>query len=147
MELKRSSIDRLVPHEQYREDHALEVMEWFKRDGFQLRPIAIYKLDEHGYPNYALILDGHHRTEAARRLGLRYMMANEVNYFDKRIRVESWNDGSEVSKEEIIRLALNKVKLRPKTTKHVFLVNGISLPFQDNDHIEPKIYTDLETLK
>lgn len=146
LDIKKIEINKLIPHERFREDHALEVLGWLKRDGFQLRPIAIHKLSE-VYEGRFLILDGHHRTEAIHRLNLKNIMANIVDYFDPRIIVEGWNDGSGFTKEEIIQIATNGRKLPPTSTKHVIRLGGEKMPFQDNDFVEPKIYTPLETLK
>jgi len=144
LNIKRIEISRLVPHEQFRENHVSEILASFKRDGFQLRPIVIHRLGDGGL---FLILDGHHRTEAARRLNLNYVMANIVDYFDPRIVVRSWGNEAELSKEDIIRIALNGMKVPPKSTKHVVTINGEEAPFQDNDFIEPEIYTSLRALK
>lgn len=145
--IEKIEIKRLMPHEEYREDHVLEVLGWFKRDGYQLRPIAVYELKDFGYPEEYVIVDGHHRTETTIRLGLRYIMANKINYFDPRIVIESWHDGLKFTKEDVIKAALNKEKLPSKATKHMFALNGSMKPFQDNDFIEPRICTYLETLK
>lgn len=146
LNIKKIEINKLIPHERFREDHALEVLGWFKRDGFQLRPIAVHRLSE-VYEGRFLILDGHHRTEALRRLNLKHVMANIVDYFDPRLRVEGWNDGSRFTKEEIIKIATNGGKLPPKSTKHVIRLGREKMPFQDNDFVEPMIYAPLKTLK
>lgn len=143
LNIKKIEINKLIPHEDFREDHAVEVLGWFERDGFQLRPIAVHKLSEGSF----LILDGHHRTEAARRLNLKFVMASVLDYFDHMIVVESWDNGRVFSKEEIIQLATDGKKVPPKSTKHIIKINGQNMVFQDNDFVEPKIYTNLEALK
>ena len=149
LNLQKIEIGKLVPHEQFREDHALEVLNWFERDGFQLRPIAVHRLknENANHEERFLILDGHHRTEAARRLGLKCIMTNVVDYLDPRIVVESWGDGPRISKESIIQTALNGEKVAPKSTKHIIKTGEEEAPFQDNDFVEPKIYAILEALR
>lgn len=147
LNIVKIEINKLIPHEQFREDHVSEVLSWFKTDGYQLRPIAVYDLSKHNQSERFLILDGHHRTEAARRLNLKCVMGNIVDYFDPRIIVDNWNDKRRYSKEDVIRIAINGEKLPPKSTKHIIRVDGRDMTFQDNDFVEPKIYTLIEKLK
>lgn len=140
-------LNSLLAHEEFNEDHVCELVEWLKRDGYQLRPIAVFDLRDFDVTEKFLILDGHHRTEALKRLGYRFIMSNSIDYLDTRFKVLSWQDGREYDKLEIIRVALNRQKLKPKTTKHAIQVSANLIPFQDNDLIEPKIFARLEELK
>ena len=60
---KIMGINTVLPHEQIHEDALLELLNQIKKDGKLLRPIAIDK-------NTKIIIDGHHRTEALKRLGI-----------------------------------------------------------------------------
>lgn len=122
-------------------------MRWLQDDGVQKRPIAVSDATKYGRPGYFLIHDGHHRTESLKRLGCRFIMANVIDFADKRYRVLSWLTSQEFSKKVIIESGLNGMKLASNMTKHVVEANGELLPFHDNDEIEPVIPTALEELK
>ncbi len=147
LEIIKIRVSQLVAHEEFREDHVEEVKSWFLRDGYQGRPIAVTRLDNFGKHEYYLVLDGHHRSEAARRLGLTYIMATVIDYFDDRYRVLSWANGKEYSKRKIIDFAFRGILLPPKTTKHLIVLQQEPKTFQDNDLIEPIIKTPLTDLK
>ena len=140
-------LDKLLPHELTREDHVQEIVNWIKTDGAQKRPIAVSDATKYGRPGYYIIHDGHHRTESLKRLGCKSIMANIINFDDKKFRVLSWLDNHEIDKELVIHVGLNGVKLAPKVTKHVIERDGNLFPFQDNDEIEPITPTSLEELK
>lgn len=122
-------------------------MGWLQTDGEQKRPIAVSDATNYGRPSYYLIHDGHHRTESLKRLGCKFIMANVIDFEDKKFRVLSWLDNHEIDKKVVIHVGLNGVKLAPKVTKHVIETDGKLLPFQDNDEIEPVTPTALEELK
>ncbi|MFP3951801.1 MAG: ParB N-terminal domain-containing protein [Candidatus Bathyarchaeia archaeon] len=146
VKLEKIELSNLLPHEEYYEDHVDMVSQWFRKDEYQLRPIVVHKLDDNPKSKY-LILDGHHRTEAAKRLDLRYIMTNIVDYFDPKILVQSWSNKTRYTKKDIIEISLNGERLKPKTTKHVIKIYRRTHPFKDNDNVEPKIYTSLKALK
>lgn len=146
IKLEKIELDRLVPHERFREERVREVLNWFKKEGFQLRPIVVHMLENNEREGY-LVLDGHHRIEVAKRLDLKYIMANVIDYLNPRIVVKPWEDGPRVSKKDILRTALNGETLPPKSTRHMIKEDENTVPFQDNDTIEPKIYTPLKALK
>jgi len=101
----------LRPHEMVREYRVVEVMESLLADGVQLKPILVD-------PKTAVILDGHHRVEALRRLGAVYAAALLVDYDDPCIRVESWREGFRVTKDRVRRAGLTGRLLPPKTSRH-----------------------------
>ncbi len=146
MKIEKIDLALLVPHEEYREEHVLELMEQIKEDGYQLRPIAVTSLKKHGKTGY-LINDGHHRTEALRRLGVKRITANVIDFEDEMFVVKSWKDNRTYEKKEIITYALANKKFPTKTTKFVVVENGEEKPFMDNDRIEPKLGVKLEELK
>lgn len=144
---KRLEIAALVPHEQFREDHKNEIMGVIRSDGMLKRPIAVYNLAKYSLPGKYLIIDGHHRTESLKELGCMYIEANEMDYFDDRIKVHSWNNGKDWEKDVIIRDALAGKLMAPKTTRHTILNGSEERVFQDNDNVEPLLNCNISDLK
>ncbi len=139
----------LVPHEGVIEEHILEIKFEMERDGFQLRPIAVSRLDHLGGKWRAkfMIHDGHHRTAALKRLECTAIMVSIFDYSDPRIKVFDYYDTSiPVSKEEVIRRATSGMEVTPRYDKHFIDVNGKLEPFHDNDLLEPRLRTPLSEL-
>ena len=66
------------------------------------------------------ILDGHHRTEVAKLLGLTKVPVVLVDYSDSRLFLSARRDDVLVSPEEVIRRSKTGDFFPWKTTKHVF---------------------------
>lgn len=105
---------RLRPHEEVEEPRVALVI------------AALRKLSEVRDPVIAdavtgVILDGHHRWHALRRMGYLRVPVAFVDYHDPRIRVASWR-ASETppTKDEVLAMALSGRQYPPKTTRHVF---------------------------
>ncbi|MFH1056497.1 MAG: ParB N-terminal domain-containing protein [Candidatus Micrarchaeota archaeon] len=64
-----------------------------------------------------VILDGHHRFNAAKKLNLRFVPVNLVDYSSERITVRPRRNFP-VSKELVVQAGLSGRKFPPKTTKH-----------------------------
>ncbi len=65
------------------------------------------------------VLDGHHRLNAAKKLGYRYIPVFFVDYADDRtITVTSFRKDFRVTKVEVVERALSGSKYPPKTSKH-----------------------------
>jgi hypothetical protein len=140
----------LVPHEGVIEEHIKEVTGWIEQDGFQLRPIAISRLDAVGpkWKGKFMIHDGHHRTAALKRLNCSYIMGSIFDYSDPRIKVFGYYDTSvPVPKEEVVRRATSGMEVTPRYDKHFIEVDGKLEPFHDNDLLEPELPTPLARLK
>jgi len=103
---------RLRPHEHIREEHVKELLKLIKKDGFLNNPIIV---DEHTL----IILDGHHRFQALKRMGLTKIPCFLVDYKADAIQVLSWRDGENVSKQMVIHAGLSGTLLQPKTSRHV----------------------------
>ncbi|MDA4130517.1 MAG: ParB N-terminal domain-containing protein [Thaumarchaeota archaeon] len=149
-EIAKIEMRDLVPHEGVIEEHIQEVTKEMERDGFQLRPIAISRLDSLGskWKGRFLIHDGHHRTAALERLNCTKIMVSIFDYSDPRIKVFGYYDTSiVVPKEEVIRRATSGMKVTPRYDKHFIDVNGELQPFHDNDLLEPKVPTPLSELR
>lgn len=101
----------LRPHEMIREQRVLEVLNSLVSMGAQLRPILVDC-------KTGVILDGHHRVEALKRIGALYAAAIVVDYDDPCIRVESWRPRIRVTKDIVRKAGLTGRLLPPKTSRH-----------------------------
>lgn len=110
--IKLVPIERLRSHERIIEEHVKELVEQLLRDGELFYPVLIDK-------STMIILDGHHRVEALRRLGARYVPAILIDYSSDVVEVDTWRDGWRVCKEDVIRAGLSGELLPPKTSRHI----------------------------
>lgn len=83
-----------------------------------------------------VILDGHHRFNALKKMGAKKAPALLIDYFDDSLitveaRPESGLPG--ISKQEIIDMGLSDKVFKPKTTRHKvkFTVEKINVPLSD----------------
>lgn len=67
-----------------------------------------------------LVMDGNHRLQAARVLGLRWMPCVPLIYDDRRVAVRCWRSNDPFDVERVMALALQHELLPFKTTRHSF---------------------------
>jgi len=72
-----------------------------------------------------IILNGHHRVAALRRLGAEKVPAWVIEYYSPDVRLERWSEGPPIPKAEVERRAAKKELFPPKTTRHI-VVNGLA---------------------
>ncbi len=65
-----------------------------------------------------MILNGHHRVEAMRRLGLRRIPAWLLDYDGDGVELGRWGPGPPIAKAEVLRRARRGQPFPPKTTRH-----------------------------
>jgi ParB-like chromosome segregation protein Spo0J len=107
-------IDRLRPHEHISAKRVAEVVAMIKKAGEFTEPILVEK-------NTLVILDGHHRVEAMKKLGYEKIPARLVDYKKVAVSLRHKNLSSEIIKEMVLYLAGKNIILPQKTTKHVFV--------------------------
>lgn len=113
MEPQIIAIEKLKPHEQVTEGRVSITIRYLKQTGELWFPILVEK-EEY------IILDGHHRVEAFKRMGLTRILAFLVDYDSPEIKVGQRRKGIPVSKD-IVRKAAKAGKVFPhKTTRHVY---------------------------
>lgn len=140
LEILKVKMSDLVPHEGILDWHLQEIVDEMKGDGFQLRPIAVSRLDSLGekWKDKYLIHDGHHRTAALKKLGRTKIMISIFDFRSPKIKVFDYNDISVVvPKEEVIRRATSGMEVTPRYDKHYIEIDGKLLSFHNNDIIEP----------
>ncbi len=107
-------IRELKPHEQLQPPLLAKVMGEIARDGRINIPILVER-------EHHVILDGHHRYEALRRLGCRRCPAYVVDYESEDIGLTTWPKAvvRSVTKAEVIARGLRGEPFPPKTTRHL----------------------------
>ncbi len=122
-------IELLHCHEEIQPDLLERVMEEIKDDGFVKKPILVAD-------KVWVILDGHHRFEALRRLGCRRVPAYVIDYFSDVIDLDLWPTAKvkEVRKQDVVEHGRAGLLYTPKTTRHTLKI-----------HL-PEVFTDLEDL-
>lgn len=104
-------IEILKPHEKIIESHLKEIMEQIQNDGFINNPIIVDR-------KTLIILDGHHRYNAAKKLGLSKVPACLVDYNSERITVMAFRSGEKITKDKVRIAGLSGKLFKPKTSKH-----------------------------
>ena len=130
-------IEALREHEEIRPDYLEELKNEILLDGILKMPICIDK-------KTCIILDGHHRLQALKRLGCKKIPCVLVDYQSPDIRVIAWREGEQITKKKIIEIALSEKRMPSKTSKHMIILNG---QWQHISAIEMIINVPLEKLK
>ena len=110
-------IEELKEHEEIRPDYLEELKNEILSDGILKMPIAV---DEKTY----IILDGHHRLHALKKIGCKRIPVILFDYQSPEIEVLPHREGESVNKEMIIQTALAGRRMPPKTSKHMILIEG-----------------------
>jgi hypothetical protein len=110
-------LEALKEHEQIRPDYLEELKNEIVSDGILKMPIAV---DKTTY----IILDGHHRLHALRRLGCKRIPCILFDYQSPEIQVLPHREGETVTKEMIVKIALTGRRMPPKTSKHMVMIEG-----------------------
>jgi hypothetical protein len=127
----------LKEHEEIRPEYLEQLKDEILSDGILKMPIAV---DKTTY----IILDGHHRLHALRRIGCKRIPCILFDYQSPEIEVVPHREGETVTKEMIIEIALTGRRMPPKTSKHMILVGG---ELQHISILETVINISLEKLK
>jgi hypothetical protein len=102
------------PHERTRPGLLSQLIEEIERDGVLKVPVLLER-------EHLVILDGHHRWEALRRLGCKRIPAYVVDYSSEEISVTTWPGAivATVTKEEVVAHGVKGDLFPPKTTRHL----------------------------
>jgi hypothetical protein len=110
-------LGELKEHEQIRPEYLEELKNEILSDGILKMPIAV---DKETY----IILDGHHRLHALRRIGCKRIPCLLFDYQSPEIEVLPQREGETVTKGLVIETALTGRRMPPKTSKHMVMVGG-----------------------
>ncbi len=104
-------LSRLKVHEEHDPTKVDELVAELLRTGEFSDPIWVAR-------GSWVILNGHHRVEALRRLGMRRIPAWVFDYDDERVALERWGPGPPIDKAEVVRRAEGGRPFPAKTTRH-----------------------------
>jgi hypothetical protein len=106
--------EKLRIHEQVVQPRVDELVKVLEREGqVRLAIVADAKT--------LVVLDGHHRLAALKKLGCKRIPVLLVDYLRPDIRVGTWREGEEPpSKEEVVLQAQAGKPFPPKSTRHFF---------------------------
>jgi hypothetical protein len=110
-------LDELKEHEQIRPEYLEELKNEILSDGILKMPIAVDRTT-------CIILDGHHRLHALRRIGCKRIPCILFDYQSPEIEVLPQREGETVTKEMIIQTAQAGRRMPPKTSKHMVMIEG-----------------------
>jgi hypothetical protein len=130
-------IEELKEHEEIRPDYLETLKNEILSDGILKMPICVDK-------KTCIILDGHHRLHALKRLGCKKIPVVLVDYQSPGIKVIPWREGEMITKEKIIDTALSGKRMPSKTSKHMIILEG---EWTHISAIEMTIDIPLEKLK
>ena len=105
-------INALKPHEMVIEERVRRLIEDLLRTWILRRPILV---DDSTY----IVLDGHHRLEALRRIGARRIVAVLIDYDSEQVEVSSWRLDVHVDKDTVRMAGLTGKLLPPRTSRHI----------------------------
>jgi len=114
---------QLKQHEEVGKNHLLRLLEQIKQDGFIDVPLVVDQ-------NTGIILDGHHRFNVIKQLGLGFSPCILVDYASSEIEVAAWQKGQTVTKNTVIEAGLSGNLLKPRTSKHSIpnVPEGLKIP-------------------
>jgi len=110
-------IEELKEHEEIRPHYLEELKNEILSDGILKMPIAVDR-------ETCIILDGHHRLHALKKIGCNKIPVIMVDYQSSEIEVIPWREGEKITKAMIIHTALTGKRMAPKTSKHMIRVGG-----------------------
>jgi hypothetical protein len=110
-------LEALKEHEEIRPDYLEQLKNEILSDGILKMPIAV---DKKTY----IILDGHHRLHALKKIGCKKIPVVLFDYQSPDIEVIPWREDESITKEMIIQTALAGRRMPPKTSKHMILIQG-----------------------
>jgi len=109
-------LSELRAHERIEESNVADLVDLLRRTQVLSDPIWVAR-------DSYVILNGHHRVEALRRVGAERVPAWVLDYESELIHLERWHPGPPIAKSEVIRRAREGQLFPPKTTRHRLLLD------------------------
>lgn len=119
-------LSKLREHEKFDKKHLFKIKLLIEKSGVFKEPIIVDK-------DNLVILDGHHRFNSCKQLGLTKIPCITVDYLnDQKIKVVTRRKNFKVNKETIINIGLSKKLFPAKTTKHYipYRVKQLKIPLK-----------------
>jgi hypothetical protein len=116
----------LREHEQIRKGRLAKLLASIKKDGHVKNPIIVDR-------DSMVILDGHHRFNCLKCLGLKLCPVCLVDYRDCDIKVCPWRKGEKITKEDVLNAGITGKKFTPKTSRHIIpnRPKGLNIPLAE----------------
>jgi hypothetical protein len=106
-------IEFFRPSEEVDAAHVRRLAEAVRQSGIWLAPLPVEE-------DSGLVMDGNHRLQVARQLGLKRLPCVLLRYGDRRLRVRCWKTGRPFSLDELRGIVALPAVLPYKTTRHSF---------------------------
>lgn len=113
LQISLVNLSELREHEETEPVYLEKLKKQIQRDRTLKRPIIVDKTTK-------IILDGHFRFNVLKELGYSKIPTYFLDYRSSDIVVSAWRDGEKITKEDVIKAGLTRMKLPPKTSKHMF---------------------------
>ncbi|MGB9778136.1 MAG: ParB N-terminal domain-containing protein [Candidatus Bathyarchaeales archaeon] len=136
-QLRIVKLNKLKQHEEVDPIHLKELKEEIWSDKILKFAIVADK-------NTNIILDGQHRYNAIKELGLKHIPVVYVDYNSPEIEVQSWKGNPHLTKKDVIEAGLSGRKFPPKTSKHTIRTGG---SLHHISAIEKRVNIPLEKLR
>ncbi|MCI4319225.1 MAG: ParB N-terminal domain-containing protein [Thermoplasmata archaeon] len=107
--------ERLRIHEEIVPERVEALVQEIRGSGRVEQPILVAR-------GSGVVLDGHHRFEALRRLGVSKVPAWVVDYEDTLVQLDRWDSGPALSKSDVVERARAGRPFPPKTSRHRILI-------------------------
>ena len=112
-ELRLLDLREICETEEHKADDVCSLAESILNLGFWTIPIAVE------YSTFA-IMDGHHRFNAAKKMGLKRVPCVLMDYKKSGVTLQSWRPEIGVSVTDIFFMISESKKYPLKTTRHIF---------------------------
>ena len=119
------SVNDLIETEEHCSESAIELAEKIIKSGFWTVPIAVES-------SMMAIMDGHHRFNAAKDLGLARVPCVLMTYGYGDVSLKSWRSDVVCTIEDLRSMVARSEKYPLKTTRHIFnpSIEEIKIPVQ-----------------
>jgi hypothetical protein len=104
--------ERLLPHERHDPDRVRTIAAEMQERGCWIKPLLVER-------RHLIILDGHHRWQAAKALRLAVVPLVLIGYEDPRLTLSAWRETESWTPQDVIACALSGRLCPIKTTRHV----------------------------
>jgi len=119
-------LSKLKEHEKIDKNHLTKIKHLIENSGVFKEPIIVDK-------NNLVILDGHHRFNSCKQLGLTKIPCITVDYMnDLKIKVVTRQKEFKINKEIVINMGLSNKVFPAKTTKHYipYRIKKLKIPIE-----------------